>query len=177
MSIFISRPTRQGEIKNAVVDISEIHDVRWDNSSGNSRFKHPGYLLYGYINYARAVELGLSSGTHSKYGNGVKITIYEKNNQKISYVDDYNALLRQVGDKPKSRYNKSVSGKPLTKRILEELENGAKTRGELRDTLLAEKYTANQIMGALHRMKADGRIYYDIGGNTQKQLIHICNSV
>lgn len=173
MPICISRPKQAGNEPSADVDVSEIYNVHWDNTSGNGRFKHRGYRLYGYISYTRAAELGLSSGSHEYYRNDVKITIHEKYNTAAAYINDYKSLLLKAGEKPREQHNRSIRGETLTKRILRELDDGGKTRKELRDVLLAEKYSSTQIQGAINRMYRDGRIQYDKGIPAQKQLISI----
>ena len=142
MPICISRPKQAGNEPSADVDVSEIYNVHWDNTSGNGRFKHRGYRLYGYISYTRAAELGLSSGSHEYYRNDVKITIHEKYNTAAAYIYDYKSLLLKAGEKPREQHNRSITGETLKKRILRELDDGGKTMKELGDVLLAEKYDA-----------------------------------
>ena len=122
MSIHISRPTTSGTIKETDVDASEIYGLRWDNSSGNRRYKHSGLSLYGYISYVRATELGISFGEHAHFNNGVKVNIRKSQNNTPPYLEDYEKLLAQVGEKPKIQYNQSIVGEPLTHRILRELK-------------------------------------------------------
>ena len=154
------------------VDVKIISSIHWDNISGGVNARQSGYSLYGYINYKLATKLGLTSGQHESYGNDAKVMIPKSLNDNSPYNEGYKYLLKRAGKKPSSHRNRLTGKTPCTERILQLLEDGDKTREEIRSVLLQENYTAERIRGALNRMNKDGRIHYECGGNPQKQIIH-----
>lgn len=91
-----------GAFENAEIDIEEVSGVRWDNKSGLSSYVcHPGVALYGYIDYNLAVEVGLSTGSHS--GHSAKVIFHKCDNAKKPYSTAYHTLA--AGAIPFGYYN------------------------------------------------------------------------
>lgn len=122
MKVFIARDCTCK--KNAEVDISIIDNPKWDNVSGGTHRKQFGHSIYGWIPYDIASDLDLNSGLDEKYGNGTKIVIPARSNNKEPFKEGYKILKDKAGPKPPARLPGQI---PCTKRILEIL---SETKGK-----------------------------------------------
>jgi hypothetical protein len=154
----------------SVISISEITNPLWDNVSGGYHEHHSGYSLYGYIDYALAMELVGCSGTHEYFGNQAKIFIVKPKNKQDPCYEGYQELARLAGEKPSSY---TTAKTPCTKRILQILEKGPLTRGVLRDILLRENYPSNRVRNAINSLKRDNRIICEGSPFSKSQILKI----
>lgn len=156
----------------AEVSTDDIFCVRWDNVSGGPRIKERGYSLYGDIPYKLAKELYNLPDRYNEDLLTMKVRIIEPDRDDPQW-EGYQELLDEVYDKPEREPRRWVrltgsNCPPCTKRILQLLVDGEKTRKELRDTLKQEGYTVERIRGALWRLYDGGMIAYSgYGSNSQ----------
>lgn len=126
------------------VDVSDITGLHWDNKSGGYGITQKGYSLYGYISYALSREKGFSTSrdNHARFGNDSKIMIPASQNKEAPYKEGYAYLLTKVGEKPKA--NRSVTGRGLSRRVYEILEEGPLSWGELKKDCLMKTMTSSR---------------------------------
>ena len=166
-----------GSINEAIVNVEEIKNLDWDDTSSGYKKRHAGYALYGYIDYNRATDLGLNSGQHPWVG-WTKIMIPRSLNNKPPFNEGYKYLLGKIGyNKPVCHYRKTYQI-PTTKAILETLKDNGNSmrRKELRQMLIDDEYEPAQIQRALNRMEKDGRIRYTGSVYSPSQVIFISNN-
>lgn len=110
-TVVISRQLQNS--KTAEYDYRKIAGIHWTNQTGGYHTQYSFYFLCGYIPDDIAKDLVDCSGLHERYGNGVKICIFERYN-KDEHTMAYRNLLESVkSPKPISSVSaKRPIGKP-----------------------------------------------------------------
>lgn len=175
--VLIGRSPR-GDSKVSEISISDISNVRWDNTSGGIQQKSSGYFLYGYISYEQAMELVDCSGSHDYYHNDAKVLI-KTQKPKSPYYLGYKKLCEMAGPKPQSRISQDrpKGEPPCTKKILLLLRSqNKKTRYALRKELLDIGYQSTTIRNAIKRLEFQEKIICDGSPYKKNQLISLISS-
>ncbi len=170
--VLISRS--HGSLKTSLIKIDELSEPHWSTISGGYHKKSNSFSLYAYIPYKRAMELVDCSGRHNREYNEALVLI-QKQTRKDPYYKGYKALLDMAPPKPPSPISqlRPEGAPPCTKKILFLLNDGPKTRGDIRSELLDIGYQGTTIRGAIYRLKAQQKIICEGPPQSKNQLISL----
>lgn len=164
----------------ADIEIEKINSVHWDDTTGGYQSNLGHYEMFGYIPYDTAVKLVDCSGTHANIAKNAKVRICKpepkKNPADKKYVEGYNILLSQAGQKPKSiiAQNRPTGEPPCTKKILQLLSDGPMHREILRKKLYKIGYKKQTVLNAIRALSntiGDGRIICIGSSYSPKQVL------
>jgi len=179
LKVLICRSHR-GNQKYSEVPVETLSDFKWSNVSGGPHIKQAGNSIYAYLDYEAAPNLVNCSGQHldTEHGNDAKVLICKPKNKKSEYWEGYQYALDQAGPKPPSQYSidKQHGRGYCTTAIIQFLQDGPKTRGELRELLIRKGYTIPRIRQALKRLTLSNRISLSGSSYSKNQLISLPNN-